>query len=126
MLNLSRRSRVELALIAGLLVFQGQASANADVSPRKLAPRATAADIKKLAEVARATANAGNIPGALDLYRSIISRGADPAIRVDYADTLLKGGMIDDAIGAYDSVDPRSPAGVQALLGLERCYARLR
>ena len=125
MLNRGRISVIKLATIVGIVICGGAIRANAQVPSQKRPVRETAADIKKIAQVARATANAGNIQGALDLYRGIVARGADPAIRVEYADTLLKGGMIDDAIGEYDSVDPRSPAELQAILGLERCYARL-
>jgi Flp pilus assembly protein TadD len=119
-----RFSIIGLAALAAISIGIRPITANAEPSSPP-ETRANATDIKKIVQIARASAYAGNIAGAIELYRGVVARGAGPAIRVEYADTLRQGGMIDDAIGVYESVDSRSPASLQAILGLERCYARL-
>ncbi|MDR3512593.1 MAG: tetratricopeptide repeat protein [Caulobacteraceae bacterium] len=85
----------------------------------------SAAGVKTTIQLARAARSSGDLSAALGLYRRIAGKGADPAVQVEYADTLLQSGLIDDAIGVYQGIDPRSKAGVDALLGLQRCYVRL-
>ena len=76
--------------------------------------------------LARAARNAGDVGGALQLYRSAAEGGPDFALAfVELGDTLAGAGMLDDAIDAYGRVDPASPAGTGALLGMVRAYYEL-
>jgi Flp pilus assembly protein TadD len=77
----------------------------------------------KLARAARA---AGDLGAAIPLYRQVADAPkADPGLRVELGDTLLEAGLIDDAIGAYETVRPDAKAKLHALLGLRNAYARL-
>lgn len=75
--------------------------------------------------LARAAHAAGDYASAINLYRTIVAGGSDPAMAVELGDTLMDAGSFDDAIGTYKSVSAKSPAELGAALGLERAYLAL-
>lgn len=119
------RSLMIVTVCALLISFGNASGTEAKSSPKTDAPRLSQTEIKTSLQLARAASAAGDLSTAIGLYRKIARSGADPAIQVEFGDTLVRGGMIDDAIGAYQAVDPRSKAEVGALLGLQMAYTRL-
>jgi len=124
--SLARLSLTATLSFSALLAFWACTTpVQAKQQASSAASKDTVRDRKALLQLARVTRSAGEVQAALDLYRQVAGPGADPALRVEYGDALLEAGQIDDAIGVYESVDPRSPAEVDALLGLQRAHARL-
>jgi Flp pilus assembly protein TadD len=69
--------------------------------------------------LARAFRAAGDLSAALDLYRQVAGApNADSAIQVEFADSLLEAGRLDEAMGAYGRIEPGSKNRADALLGL--------
>ncbi len=108
-----------------ILVCSLGAVARAGSDPRGSGAKLSPAEKKTTLDLAHAARSAGDFPAAIAFYRRVAGPGADPLLQVEFADTLLQGGYVDDAIGVYQSTPPRSPAELGALLGLERCYAQL-
>ncbi len=80
------------------------------------------ASVLRLARAARA---AGDLSGAVNLYRSIASTRTDPAVLVEFGDTLEEMWLFDDAIATFGRVEQKSPARPSALMGLVRVYLNL-
>ena len=126
----ARKDRRRVCAIAAisLIALSGACASRAETAPGQEPPRSrlSAAEVKTTLVLARAARSAGDLPAAIGFYQRIAGKSADPALRVELADTLLLNGRIDDAIGAYRAIPPTSRAGLAALLGLQRCYAQLR
>lgn len=75
--------------------------------------------------LARAAHAAGDYASAVNLYRTIVAGGPNPAISVELGDTLVDAGSFDDAITSYKSIPARSPEELGAALGLEHAYLAL-
>jgi Flp pilus assembly protein TadD len=114
-----------ISICALLIACAGASGAQAKPSSEGDGPQLSVSDSKTALQLARAARSAGDLSAAIKLYRSIAGKGADPAVQVEFADALLQGGLIDDAIGIYQAVNPASKAEVGALLGLQGCYLRL-
>lgn len=114
------------AVIGGAVLVAGWAGAAlAEAPPRRPSSPAVATDAGMALRLARAARAAGDLSTAFGLYRGLTGDHADPAVIVEFGDALLEGGLIDDAISAYQRVPVDSPAELGALLGLQRCHARL-
>lgn len=76
--------------------------------------------------LARAARQAGDLNGAVSLYKALSAAQPDDMhMALEYGDTLNDAGYIDDAIGVYSKIGAESKDRVGALLGLERAYLRL-
>lgn len=84
------------------------------------------ADDQQALRIARSFRAAGDSRSAVPVYRAILSRRpADAAVQVELADTLLEVDMLDEAIGIYSAVDPKSPSAGDAELGLAQAQLRM-
>jgi Flp pilus assembly protein TadD len=83
-------------------------------------------DVNSTLRLARAARAAGDLPSAVNLYRSALARqpGKD-AVAVELGDTLIEADAVDDAVAAYGRVPPASEARLGALLGLMRAQLSL-
>ena len=98
---------------------------NAPAANADNAPPASARDAMNL-RLARAARNAGDLNGAVQLYRGLTeSRSPVPQAFVELGDIMAELGMLDEAIETYGHVDPASPVGVMAQLGILRAYFQL-
>jgi len=109
---------------AALFISHATVAAAGTKAPKPDAA-AAAEDVQTALQMARAARAAGDPAAAAPLYRKALTLRADPAVQAELGDVLLQAGLIDDAIGAYEAVEAGSPARVDALLGLQRAYARL-
>jgi Flp pilus assembly protein TadD len=76
--------------------------------------------------LARASRANGDLASAINLYSSIVAiKPADPAVMLEFGDTLVDAGSLDDAIEVYRKVEPGSVAWLGAQLGLQQAYLRL-
>lgn len=83
-------------------------------------------DDQQALRIARSFRAAGDSRSAVPVYRTVLSRHpGDAAVQVELADTLLEVDLLDDAIGIYSAVDPKSPAAGDAELGLAQAQLRL-
>lgn len=104
-----------------------------DTQPVASAPQASATDIQMTPDqaqtairLARAAKQAGDLNGAVSLYKALSAAQPDDThMALEYGDTLNDAGYIDDAIGVYSKIGAESKDRVGALLGLERAYLRL-
>ena len=107
----------------------GPAQEQTGVAPDPASAPVATANAKDAAvslRLARAARAAGDVTGAIQLYRSAAESGPEFAQAfVELGDTLAGTGMLDDAIETYGRVEPASPAGTAALLGLVRAYYEL-
>ncbi|RAK55925.1 hypothetical protein DJ017_16120 [Phenylobacterium soli] len=114
---------------AGLAISVGLAGAIAGLAvPAQAAPKAeqAAPDGAAALRIARSFRAAGDARSAVPVYRTLLARRPnDAAVQVELADALLDTDMIDDAIGLYTAVDPASPSGGDAELGLARAQLKL-
>lgn len=97
-------------------------------APALSAPRPVQAEPDDQAglRLARTFRAAGDAASAIPIYRTLIShKGADPELKVELGDALLDADLVDDAIGVYGAVDPKSKSGGEAELGLARAELRL-
>lgn len=95
-------------------------------SDKNAAAGLTPAQVAPALRLARATRANGDLASAISLYRSVTAiQPADPAVVVELGDTLVDANSMDDAIDAYNRVDQKSPAWLDALLGLEQVYLAL-
>jgi len=77
----------------------------------------------RLARAARAN---GDLASAINLYSSVVAiKPADPAVMLEFGDTLVDAGSLDDAIEVYGKVEPTSPAWLGSQLGLQQAYLKL-
>ncbi len=77
----------------------------------------------RLARAARAN---GDLASAINLYSSVVAiKPADPQVMLEFGDTLVDAGSLDDAIEVYRKVEPRSPSWLGAQLGLQQAYLKL-
>ena len=98
------------------------------IAPAQAAPKAaqTAADDDSALRLARSFRAAGDSRAAIPMYRTVLAhRPNDAGVQVELADTLLELGLLDDAIGAYSAVDPKSSSGGEAEFGLARAQLQL-
>ncbi len=76
--------------------------------------------------LARAAKQAGDLNGAVSLYKTLSeAQPDDTRIALEYGGALNDAGYIDEAIGVYSKIGAQSKDHVGALLGLERVYLRL-
>lgn len=92
-------------------------SSSLQLEPQQSAP---------LLRLARASRANGDFASAINLFRSVISGNpADAALAVEFGDTLIEAGSIDDGIDVYQRVPRNSASRLGALLGLEQAYLLL-
>jgi tetratricopeptide (TPR) repeat protein len=76
--------------------------------------------------MARASRANGDLASAINLYSSVVAiKPADPAVMLEFGDTLVDAGALDDAIEVYRTVEPGSTAWLGAQLGLQQAYLKL-
>jgi Flp pilus assembly protein TadD len=76
--------------------------------------------------LARASRANGDLASAINLYSGVVAiKPADPAVMLEYGDTLVDAGSLDDAIEVYRKVEPGSTAWMGAQLGLQQAYLKL-
>lgn len=126
MKNATRRGAVTrlphfLAASVAAAALLGPAAAAAP----KAAPAGVQVDDQQALRVARSFRAAGDARAAIPVYRTILAHRSDDAVRVELADTLLDVDLLDEAIGIYMAIDPKSPAAGDAQLGLARAQLRL-
>lgn len=121
-LNERRPMILAAAAAASALVLVACGTAEAASSPAA-EPAPTAASTLKLARTLR---GAGDLDAAIGAYRTVMaSKPLDPAVQVEFGDALLEAGLIDQAMGVYGQIDPKSKGGVDALMGLAQARLKL-
>jgi Flp pilus assembly protein TadD len=76
--------------------------------------------------LARASRAAGDLASAITLYRqAATTKSVDPALMVEFGDTLLEAGAFDDAIDVYSQVEANAAVRTSALVGLAKAEIAL-
>ncbi len=111
--------------LAGCGSVATRAGENAAAS-RQLTQQAAREQFGPALRLARASRANGDLASAINLYSSVVAiKPADPAILLEFGDTLVDAGSIDDAIDVYRRVERNSPAWLGSQLGLQQSYLRL-
>jgi len=92
----------------------------------KMTQQATREQFGPALRMARASRANGDLASAINLYSSVVAiKPADPAVMLEFGDTLVDAGSLDDAIEVYRTVGPASTAWLGAQLGLQQAYLKL-
>jgi Flp pilus assembly protein TadD len=119
------------AYLAGAIVLAGCAGVATRTSDNaaaraKITQQAAREQFGPALRLARASRANGDLASAINLYSSVVSiKPADPAVMLEYGDTLVDAGSLDEAIEVYRKVEPGSTAWMGAQLGLQQAYLRL-
>ena len=88
--------------------------------------RQAAGDTGPSLRFARAAREAGDLPTAIRLYRTLVAdKSVAPAVRAEFGDVLLAANLPDDAIDMFSQVPAGTAAHLTALLGLTKAYLAL-
>jgi len=114
-----------LVALAGCAADVPQGGAGGTAGTSDVAAPASGREAMNL-RLARAARNAGDINGAVQLYRSLTDgRSPVPQACIELGDILADSGMFDEAIDVYGHVDPASALGLAAQLGALRAHFQL-
>jgi len=97
-----------------------------DAARAKMTQQAAHDQFGPALRLARASRANGDLASAINLYSSVVAISpADPAILLEFGDTLVDAGSLDDAIDVYRRIERSSTAWLGSQLGLQQAYLAL-